>query len=130
MNYSKLLLNHFFSPHNVGEIEESENVVVGSAGTRGMSDTVVIYLTIHKNKITDAKFKAYGSPATIASASLATTLLKQRSLLEVGSINYQNFIDLLELPQTKWHSAVLVEDAVHAALKQRSHLLENLEVSP
>ena len=117
--YNQLVQDHFFYPQNVGSWQAaSENVLTGKAGVYGVSDVVQIQCVYtSKAVISDACFKVYGNPFTIAAASYATTQLIGKKITEINALNHQFFIDALAMPQIKWHCAILIEDAISAILK-------------
>lgn len=115
MNYSAKVMDYFNNPRNVGKIENADGV--GKAGNPVCGDTMRIYLKIENDIIVDAKFKTYGCTAAIASSSMATELIKGKSLLDAWKLTNNDVAEALDgLPPTKMHCSVLAEDAVHSAI--------------
>jgi len=116
MDYSEKVLDHFANPRNMGEIENPS--CVGDAGSAQCGDTSRIYLSIDEaGIIRDAKFKTFGCAAAIASSSMATEMIKGKTIQEALEVTNQSVCDALDgLPAAKVHCSVLVEEAVQAAL--------------
>ena len=116
MDYSNVVLDHFAHPRNSGEMDNAS--CYGDAGSAQCGDAARIYLFIDDaGIIRDAKFKTFGCAAAIASSSMATEMLKGRTLSEALKLTNQEVCDALDgLPAPKVHCSVMVEDAVRAAL--------------
>ena len=116
MNYSEKVMDHFTNPRNVGEIEDASGV--GVVGNAKCGDIMKIYLKIDENDvITDCKFKTFGCGAAIATSSMATELIKGRTVAEALSLTNSAVVEALEgLPPVKIHCSVLAEEAVKSAL--------------
>ncbi len=116
MNYSEKVMDHFTNPRNVGEIEDASGV--GVVGNAKCGDIMKIYLKIDENDvITDCKFKTFGCGAAIATSSMATELIKGRTVKEALSLTNSAVVEALEgLPPVKIHCSVLAEEAVKSAL--------------
>ncbi len=116
MEYSDKVIDHFMNPRNVGEIENASGV--GTVGNAKCGDIMRIYLDIDDNEILqDVKFKTFGCGAAIASSSMATELLKGKSVSEAMQLTNKAVQEALEgLPPVKVHCSLLAEEAVHAAL--------------
>jgi nitrogen fixation NifU-like protein len=113
--YSKTVMDHFMNPRNVGEIENPDGV--GEVGNPVCGDIMKIFLTIEDNQITDAKFKTFGCGAAIASSSMATELIKDKSLEEAWEVTNRAVAEALEgLPPIKMHCSVLAEEGIHKAI--------------
>jgi len=121
MQYSKKVLNHFMKPHNQGELKnpDAQSVV----GNPKCGDIMKIYLKIKKDKegreiIDDIKFQTLGCGAAIATSSMATDLVKGKTLLEAMKITNQQVAEELGgLPKVKLHCSNLAADAIHKAIK-------------
>ena len=110
--YSAKVMDHFEHPRNVGEIENASGVgTVGNAIMR-------IYLDIDENQIIrDVKFKTFGCGAAVATSSMATELVKGKSIQEAMQVTNQAVMEALDgLPPVKVHCSLLAEEAIHAAL--------------
>ena len=116
MNYSEKVMDHFTNPRNVGEIEDASGV--GVVGNAKCGDIMKIYLKIDDNDvITDCKFKTFGCGAAIATSSMATELIKGRTVAEALKLTNSAVVEALEgLPPVKIHCSVLAEEAVKSAL--------------
>ena len=116
MNYSDKVMEHFTNPQNVGEIENASGC--GTVGNAVCGDIMRIYLDIDGDSvIRDAKFKTFGCGAAIATSSMATELIKGKSIEDALKLTNSAVVEALEgLPPVKIHCSVLAEQAVKAAL--------------
>ena len=114
--YSEKVMDHFTNPRNVGEIENPSGV--GTVGNAKCGDIMRIYLDIDENNIIrDVKFKTFGCGAAIATSSMATELVKGKSVDEALEITNKSVMEALDgLPPVKVHCSLLAEEAIHAAL--------------
>ena len=113
--YSEKVMDHFRNPRNVGVIEDADGV--GEAGNPVCGDIMKIYLKIDDDIITDVKFETFGCGSAIASSSMATELIKGKTLDEALELTNKAVVDALDgLPARKIHCSVLAEDAIKAAL--------------
>jgi nitrogen fixation NifU-like protein len=113
--YSDKVMDHFKNPRNVGEIENASGV--GEVGNPVCGDIMNIYLKVENNVITDAKFKTFGCGAAIASSSMATELIRGRTLEEAWEVSNKAVAEALEgLPPIKMHCSVLAEEGIHKAI--------------
>ena len=115
MQYSDKVMDHFINPRNVGEIENADGV--GTVGNAKCGDIMKIYLKVEDDVITDCKFKTFGCGAAIATSSMATELIKGRTVDEALSLTNNAVVEALDgLPPVKVHCSVLAEEAVKSAL--------------
>jgi nitrogen fixation NifU-like protein len=113
--YSDKVMDHFKNPRNVGEIENADGI--GEVGNPVCGDIMKIFLKIADNVITDAKFKTFGCGAAIASSSMATELVRGKTLEEAWEVSNQAVAEALEgLPPIKMHCSVLAEEGIHKAI--------------
>lgn len=113
--YSEKVVDHFTNPRNVGEIENADGV--GQVGNPVCGDIMKIYLKIENNIIVDVKFKTFGCGAAIATSSMATELIKGKSVDEALELSNKAVVEALDgLPPVKLHCSVLAEEAVKAAI--------------
>jgi nitrogen fixation NifU-like protein len=114
--YSEKVLDHFEHPRNVGEIENPSGV--GTVGNARCGDIMRIYLDIDESGvIQDVKFKTFGCGAAVATSSMATELVKGKSINEALQITNRAVMEALDgLPTEKIHCSLLAEEAIHAAL--------------
>ena len=116
MQYSEKVMDHFTNPRNVGEIENADGV--GVVGNAKCGDIMKMYLKIDENDvIVDCKFKTFGCGAAIATSSMATELIKGKTIEEALALTNSAVVEALEgLPAVKVHCSVLAEEAVKSAL--------------
>ncbi|MBQ8268395.1 MAG: Fe-S cluster assembly scaffold protein NifU [Clostridia bacterium] len=116
MQYSDKVMDHFANPRNVGEIENAQGV--GVVGNAKCGDIMKMYLQIDDNDvISDCKFKTFGCGAAIATSSMATELIKGRTVKEALALTNSAVVEALDgLPPVKIHCSVLAEEAVKAAI--------------
>lgn len=114
--YSEKVMDHFNNPRNVGEIENASGV--GTVGNAKCGDIMRIYLDIDDNGIIqDVKFKTFGCGAAVATSSMATELVKGKSVNEALLVTNKAVMEALDgLPPVKVHCSLLAEEAIHAAL--------------
>lgn len=114
--YSEKVMEHFRNPRNVGVIENADGV--GEVGNARCGDIMKIYLKIENNIVTDVKFETFGCGSAIASSSMATEMIRGRSIEEALGLTNQAVTEALGgLPPHKVHCSVLAEEAVRAAVK-------------
>ena len=117
MQYSDKVMEHFMNPKNVGEIEEASGV--GEVGNAKCGDIMRIYLDIDEETkvIKDVKFKTFGCGSAIASSSMATEMVKGKTIHEALEVTNKAVAEALDgLPPVKMHCSVLAEQAIKAAL--------------
>jgi len=108
-------MEHFASPHNVGEIEDADGI--GKVGNPVCGDIMNMYIKVKDNVITDVKFKTFGCGAAIATSSMATDLIKGKTLEEALRLTNDAVAEALGgLPKVKMHCSVLAEQAVRSAI--------------
>ena len=113
--YSETVMDHFKHPRNVGEIENPDGV--GEVGNPVCGDIMKIFLKIEKNIVVDAKFQTFGCGAAIASSSMATELVRGKTLEEAWQLSNKAVAEALEgLPPIKMHCSVLAEEGIHKAI--------------
>lgn len=117
LDYSEKVMDHFTNPRNVGEIPDADGV--GTAGNPRCGDIMKIYLKVNEDTkvIEDVKFKTFGCASAIASSSMATEMIKGRTIGEAWDLTNRAVAEALDgLPPVKLHCSVLAEEAIHAAL--------------
>ena len=113
--YSEKVMDHFANPRNVGEIENAN--AVGEVGNAVCGDIMKIYMDIEDNIIKDVKFKTFGCGAAIATSSMATEMVKGKSLEEALKLTNKAVAEALDgLPPVKMHCSVLAEEALRSAI--------------
>lgn len=113
--YSEKVMDHFMNPRNVGEIENPDGV--GEVGNAKCGDIMKIFLQVENDVIVDVKFKTFGCGAAIASSSMATELIKGKTIDEALAITNKAVAHALDgLPPVKMHCSVLAEEAIQKAI--------------
>ncbi len=128
--YSEKVMEHFMNPRNVGEIENADGI--GQVGNPKCGDIMKMYLKIENDVIVDVKFKTFGCGSAIASSSMATELIKGKTIKEAMQLTNKAVADALDgLPPVKMHCSVLAEQAIKSALydysKKNNIVIEGLE---
>jgi len=119
MDYSEKVMDHFMNPRNVGDIESASGV--GQVGNCKCGDIMQMSLVIEGDIIKDAKFKTLGCGAAIATSSMATELVKGKTITDALKITNKTVAEALDgLPPVKMHCSILAEEALHAALSDYS----------
>ena len=114
--YSEKVMDHFMNPRNVGTLEDASGV--GEVGNAKCGDIMKIYLKIENDIIEDVKFETFGCGSAIASSSMATEMIKGKSIHEALELTNKAVAEALDgLPAHKLHCSVLAEEAIKAALK-------------
>ena len=115
--YTEKVMEHFKNPRNVGELENASGV--GTVGNAKCGDIMQIFLDIDENEIIrDVKFKTFGCGAAVATSSMATEMIKGKSVDDALKITTAAVVEALEvLPPAKIHCSVLAEEAVKAAIE-------------
>jgi nitrogen fixation protein NifU and related proteins len=113
--YSEKVMDHFMNPRNQGEITEADGV--GEVGNPTCGDIMRIFLTVKDNIITEVKFQTFGCGAAVASSSMATEMIKGKTLEEAWEVSNKAVAEALEgLPAIKMHCSVLAEEGIHQAI--------------
>ena len=114
--YSEKVMDHFMHPRNVGTIDDASGV--GEVGNAKCGDIMKIYLKIENDIIKDVKFETFGCGSAIASSSMATEMIKGKSIHEALELTNKAVAEALDgLPAHKMHCSVLAEEAIKNALK-------------
>jgi nitrogen fixation NifU-like protein len=114
--YNQTVMDHFLNPRNMGDLQEADGV--GEVGAAACGDIMKITLKVREGRIEDARFKTFGCGSAIASSSMATELIKGRTVEEAMNFSNQEVVDALGgLPPVKIHCSVLAEEAIKAALE-------------
>ena len=114
--YTEKVMDHFEHPRNVGEMENPSGM--GTVGNAKCGDIMRIYLDIDENQvIQDVKFKTFGCGAAVATSSMATEMVKGKTVQEAMAVTNKAVMEALDgLPPVKVHCSLLAEEAIHAAL--------------
>ncbi len=114
--YSEKVMEHFMNPHNVGVIEDPDGV--GKEGNPVCGDLMEIFIKVKDDRIADIKFRTFGCGAAIATSSMATEMVKGKTIEEAMEITNKAVAEALDgLPPIKMHCSNLAADAIHAAIE-------------
>ena len=119
MAYSEKVMEHYEKPRNIGSLDSrSKSVGTALVGAPECGDVMKLQIQVdNENKIIDAKFKTFGCGSAIASSSLATEWIKNKTIDEASMIQNTEIVKELSLPPVKIHCSVLAEDAIKSAIK-------------
>ena len=119
MEYSKEVMDLYKNPHNVGSLDEKDKQVGTSVvGSPSCGDVIKLQIKVDdEGKISEAKFKAFGCGAAIASSSLITDWIQGKTLEEAEGVKNQEIANYLSLPPVKVHCSVLAEEAIRKAIE-------------
>ncbi len=116
MLYSEKVMEHFANPRNVGEIDDADGI--GEVGNAKCGDIMKMYIKVNDGMITDCKFKTFGCGAAVATSSIATEMIKGKSVDDALKLTNKAVVEALDgLPPQKIHCSVLAEQAVQAAVE-------------
>ena len=125
MEYSEKVMDHFMNPRNVGEIADASGI--GQVGNAKCGDIMKVYLKIEDGIVQDAKFKTFGCGAAVATSSMATELVKGKSVQDALTVTNKAVMEALDgLPPAKVHCSCRAEEALHAALwdyAEKNHIV-------
>lgn len=133
MAYSDKVIDHYNNPRNVGSLDKNDpQVGTGLVGAPECGDVMKLQIKVNPGTgvIEDAKFKTFGCGSAIASSSLATEWLKQKTIDEALGIKNTAIVSELKLPPVKIHCSVLAEDAIKAAIKDFQEKRQRDEKNP
>ena len=120
--YSEKVMDHFSNPRNVGEIENASGS--GTVGNAKCGDIMKMDIQVENGVIVDVKFKTFGCGAAIATSSMATEMVKGKTIEEALQLTNKAVAEALDgLPPVKMHCSLLAEQAIHAAIEdyQKKH---------
>ena len=116
MFYSEKVMDHFQNPRNVGKMDDADGI--GEIGNAKCGDIMKMYIKVKDNVITDVKFNTFGCGSAIATSSMATEMIKGKTIEEALTLSNKAVVEALDgLPANKIHCSVLAEQAVKAAVK-------------
>ena len=114
--YSEKVMDHFTSPRNVGALEDANGI--GQVGNAVCGDIMKIYLKVEDDVIQDVSFKTFGCGAAVATSSMATELVKGKTVEEALALTNKAVAEALDgLPPEKLHCSVLAEEGIKAAIE-------------
>ena len=115
LKYNDKVMDHFMNPRNVGALDEADGI--GNVSSQSCGDIMQLFIKVESNVIVDVKYKTFGCAAAIASGSMATVLIKGKTIDEALKITNERVTDKLGgLPDSKRHCSVLAEQALQNAL--------------
>jgi len=115
MEYTEKVMDHFMNPRNVGEMEDASGV--GTVGNASCGDIMRVFLKIENDVVVDATFQTFGCGAAVATSSMATEMVKGKTIQEALTVTNKAVMDALDgLPAVKAHCSTLAEEALQAAL--------------
>lgn len=115
MEYSDKVMDHFMNPRNVGKMDDADGV--GEVGNPKCGDIMKVYIKVKDNVIYDIKFNTFGCASAIATSSMATELIKGKTIEEALELTNKAVAEALDgLPPVKMHCSVLAEEAIKAAI--------------
>ena len=120
--YSDKVMDHFSNPRNVGELENASGT--GTVGNAKCGDIMKMDIQVENGVIVDVKFKTFGCGAAIATSSMATEMVKGKTIEEALKLTNKAVAEALDgLPPVKMHCSLLAEQAIHAAIEdyQKKH---------
>jgi nitrogen fixation NifU-like protein len=113
--YSSIVMDHFNHPRNMGEMDNPDGM--GEAQNPVCGDTMRLFIKVESDRIVDIKFLTFGCGAAIASSSLATEMIKGKTIEEALKISDEDIVkELGGLPLSKVHCSILAEMAIKAAV--------------
>ncbi|MDD2561058.1 MAG: Fe-S cluster assembly scaffold protein NifU [Eubacteriales bacterium] len=116
MMYSDKVMEHFSNPRNVGELPDANGI--GTVGNATCGDIMKVFLRVEDGIIQDVRFKTFGCGAAIATSSMATEMVKGKTLEDALKVSNKAVMEALDgLPPQKVHCSVLAEEAIHAAIE-------------
>lgn len=133
MAYSNKVIDHYNNPRNVGSLNKNDpHVGTGMVGAPECGDVMKLQVKVNPETgvIEDAKFKTFGCGSAIASSSLATEMLKGKTVDEALAIQNTEIVNELSLPPVKIHCSVLAEDAIKAAILDYKKKQESVKAQP
>ena len=114
--YTDTVMDHFMNPRNVGEIPDADGV--GEVGNAKCGDIMKMYIKVTDNRIDDVKFETFGCGSAIASSSMATEMIKGKTIDEALAVTNKQVVEALGgLPAHKLHCSVLAEESIKSAVK-------------
>jgi nitrogen fixation NifU-like protein len=120
MEYSELVIEHFQNPRNVGVIEDADGM--GKMGSPVCGDLMEIYIRVDNNHIADVKFRTFGCGAAIASGSMASEMIKGKTLAEAEALTDEDVARALGgLPEKKLHCSNLAATTLQKAIEDYRH---------
>jgi nitrogen fixation NifU-like protein len=113
--YSEKVMDHFTNPRNVGEMPDADGI--GEIGNAKCGDIMKMYIKVRNGRIVDVKFKTFGCGSAIATSSIATEMIKGKTIEQALKLSNKAVVEALDgLPPNKIHCSVLAEQSIKAAI--------------
>lgn len=130
MAYHKKVIDRYESPKNVGSLDQNDpRTGTGLVGAPSCGDVMKLDIMVEDGVIIDAKFKTFGCGSAIAASSLATELIKNKTIEDALKITNKSIAEELQLPPIKMHCSTLAEEAVKSALENYNQKQAKLKES-
>ncbi|MEI6731714.1 MAG: Fe-S cluster assembly scaffold protein NifU [archaeon] len=114
--YNETVMDHFMNPRNIGDIKDADGI--GEVGAAACGDIMKVSIKVVDGRIADARFRTFGCGSAIAASSMATELIKGKTLEEAMRLSNDDVVKALGgLPPVKIHCSVLAEEALKAAVE-------------
>jgi nitrogen fixation protein NifU and related proteins len=114
--YNDVVMDHFQHPRNVGDMADATSVA--EVGSQECGDTMKVFIKVKDDMIDDIKFQTYGCAAAIASSSIATEMVKGKTLAEAKKLTKNDVVtELGGLPDQKIHCSLLAVDGILGAIE-------------
>jgi len=116
--YDDTVISHYENPRNVGSLDKiKKSVGTGLVGAPACGDVMKLQIDVENGIIKNAVFKTFGCGSAIASSSLATEMIKGKTVSEAANVSNRDISKHLKLPPVKLHCSVLAEDAIKKAIE-------------
>ncbi len=114
--YTETVRDYFLNPRNVGSFDDADGI--GEVGNAKCGDVMKIFIKVEDDRITDVRFETFGCAAAIASSSIATEMIKGKTLDEALKVTNKDVLEALGgLPAEKIHCSLLAEEGIRAAVE-------------
>lgn len=110
MFYSELVNNYFDNPANVGNADNATHTAL--IGNYQGGAVIKLTAKVKDNIIEDIKFKVYGGVALIASMSLMTDLVKNKTIDYALTVKSHDISEKLKLDSSKYVSAIMAVESL------------------
>lgn len=113
--YTPQVNDHYENPRNVGTITDADGTA--AVGSPASGEMVKLTLKITNDVVVAAKFRAFGCPTAIASASMLTELVTGTHISEAEKITADQLSEMLGgLPEDKQRYAKTTEKVLKTAI--------------
>ncbi|UCB43709.1 MAG: iron-sulfur cluster assembly scaffold protein [Dehalococcoidales bacterium] len=113
--YTETVVDHALYPRNFGNLPDADGFA--SITTDG-GDTIKMWLRVKDNRVVEAAFSTDACAATIASMSMITGLVRDKTITEALVISQQDVLEALGgLPEGNVHCALQAVGVLREVLK-------------